>query len=149
MTAVTSPLSGRALPLTEVPDPVFARALVGPGTAIDPVRAAGCAVAPLSGTVVSVHLHAFVIVDEHGHGILTHLGLDTVQLNGSGFEPLVAKGDVVEQGQPVIHWDPAAVVAAGKSPICPVIALDAVTGQLHDIRGSGPVSAGDLLFSWG
>ena len=51
--------------------------------------------------------------------MLTHLGIDTVQLNGEGFELLVNKGDTVQRGQPVVRWNPAAVEAAGKSPICP------------------------------
>ena len=105
MTTVTSPLAGRAIGLAAVPDPVFAGAMVGPGTAIDPVREAGDAVAPVDGTIVSMHPHAFVVIDEHGHGVLTHLGIDTVQLNGQGFELLVNKGDTVKRGQPVIHWE--------------------------------------------
>ena len=85
MTTVTSPLAGRAIGLTAVPDPVFSGAMVGPGTAIDPVREPSEAVSPVDGIVVSLHPHAFVVVDDEGHGVLTHLGIDTVQLNGEGF----------------------------------------------------------------
>ncbi|MFC7216797.1 PTS glucose transporter subunit IIA [Streptomyces polyrhachis] len=145
---VTSPLTGRALPLTEVPDPVFAQAMVGPGTAVDPERVPGAAVAPVDGVVVSLHPHAFVVMDSSGHGVLTHLGIDTVQLDGEGFELMVAKGDTVSRGQEVVRWDPAAVEAAGKSPISPVIALDAVDGDLSAVVDSGPVRAGDALFDW-
>ena len=148
MTTVTSPLAGRVIGLAAVPDPVFAGAMVGPGTAIDPVREAGDAVAPVDGTIVSMHPHAFVVIDEHGHGVLTHLGIDTVQLNGQGFELLVGKGDTVKRGQPVIRWDPAAVEAAGKSPICPIVALEAVADQLSDVQETGEVAAGDNLFTW-
>src|SRR2546429_99447 len=82
MTTVTSPLAGRAIGLAAVPDPVFSGAMVGPGTAIDPVREPSEAVAPVDGVIVSLHPHAFVVVDEQGHGVLVHLGIDTVQLNG-------------------------------------------------------------------
>lgn len=148
MTEVTSPLAGWAIGLTAVPDPVFAGALVGPGTAIDPVREAGDAVAPVDGTIVSMHPHAFVVIDEDGHGVLTHLGIDTVQLNGEGFELLVGKGDAVKRGQPVIRWDPRAVEAAGKSPISPVVALEAAADQLSDVQEDSEVTAGDGLFTW-
>ncbi|MET8473681.1 PTS glucose transporter subunit IIA [Streptomyces sp. NPDC006422] len=148
MTSVTSPLTGRAIGLSAVPDPVFSGAMVGPGSAIDPAREASDAVAPVDGIVVSLHPHAFVVVDEQGHGVLTHLGIDTVQLNGEGFELLVNKGDTVQRGQSVVRWDPAAVEAAGKSPICPVVALEATAESLSDVVEDGDVKAGDALFSW-
>ncbi|MEV6006902.1 PTS glucose transporter subunit IIA [Streptomyces sp. NPDC051976] len=148
MTTVSAPLAGRAIGLEAVPDPVFSGAMVGPGTAIDPERVPGDAVSPVDGIIVSLHPHAFVVVDEQGHGVLTHLGIDTVQLNGEGFELLVAKGDTVARGQAVVRWDPAAVEAAGKSPICPVVALEATAESLGDVVDSGDVAAGDVLFSW-
>lgn len=148
MNTVTSPLAGRAIGLADVPDPVFAGAMVGPGTAIDPVREPSEAIAPVDGIVVSLHPHAFVVVDSEGHGVLTHLGIDTVQLNGEGFELLVSKGDTVTRGQAVVRWNPAAVEAAGKSPVCPVVALEATADSLGTVVESGEVAAGDALFSW-
>jgi PTS system glucose-specific IIA component len=148
MTSVTSPLAGRAIGLTEVPDPVFAGAMVGPGMAIDPVREPSEAVSPVDGVIVSLHPHAFVVVDSEGHGVLTHLGIDTVQLNGEGFELLVNKGDTVTRGQSVVRWNPAAVEAAGKSPVCPIVALEATAESLSDLREDGDVKTGDTLFAW-
>ncbi|MFF7637764.1 PTS glucose transporter subunit IIA [Kitasatospora sp. NPDC008050] len=148
MTTVTSPLTGRAIGLANVPDPVFAGAMVGPGTAIDPVREPTTAVAPVDGLVVSMHPHAFVVMDENGHGVLTHLGIDTVQLNGEGFELLVNKGDQVKRGQPVISWNPAAVEAAGKSPISPIVALEATADALSAVAETGEVATGGDLFTW-
>lgn len=148
MTTVTSPLTGRAIGLPAVPDPVFSGAMVGPGTAIDPVRERTEAVAPVDGIVVSLHPHAFVVVDSEGHGVLTHLGIDTVQLNGEGFELLAAKGDTVARGQAVVRWDPAAVEEAGKSPISPVIALEATAESLGDLVEDGDVERGQPLFGW-
>ncbi|MGW2825324.1 PTS sugar transporter subunit IIA [Streptomyces sp. NPDC001443] len=148
MTTVTSPVEGRAIGLAAVPDPVFSGAMVGPGTAVDPVREPSVAVAPVGGVIVSLHPHAFVVVDENGHGVLTHLGIDTVQLNGEGFELLVSKGDTVVCGQAVIRWDPAAVEAAGKSAVCPIVALEATAEALSELREDGDVKAGDSLFVW-
>ncbi|NJQ03523.1 PTS sugar transporter subunit IIA [Streptomyces zingiberis] len=148
MTTVTSPVTGRSIGLAAVPDPVFSDAMVGPGTAVDPVREPSAAVAPVDGVVVSLHPHAFVVVDEEGHGVLTHLGIDTVQLNGAGFELLVSKGDTVRRGDPVVRWNPAEVESAGKSPVCPVVALEASADSLSDVSESGDVTTGALLFSW-
>jgi PTS system N-acetylglucosamine-specific IIA component len=148
MTTVSSPLTGRVIGLAAVPDPVFSGAMVGPGTAIDPVHEPSVAVSPVDGVVVSLHAHAFVVVDANGHGVLTHLGIDTVQLNGEGFEVLVNKGDTVVRGQEMVRWNPAAVEAAGKSAVCPVVALEATAEALTDLVEDGEVTAGATLFSW-
>lgn len=145
---VLSPVPGRAVPLAEVPDPVFSAALVGPGVAVDPYRAGRVeALAPIAGTVVKLHPHAYVVQDGAGAGVLVHLGIDTVQLKGQGFELLVAEGDVVDAGTPVVAWDPAAVESGGRSPVCPVIALDAAPQALTDLA-DGAVVAGQPLFAW-
>lgn len=148
MTTVSSPLVSRAIGLDAVPDPVFAGALVGPGVAVVPHLGPGVAVAPVAGVVVSLHPHAFVVVDNEGHGVLTHLGIDTVQLNGEGFELLVSQGDNVIRGQAIVSWNPASVEALGKSPVCPVIALQATAESLGDMVGEEEVAAGDTLFDW-
>ena len=148
MTTVSSPVSGQVIGLAAVPDPVFAGAMVGPGTAVDPVREPSEAVAPVDGIVVSLHPHAFVVLDDEGHGVLTHLGIDTVQLKGKGFELLVKKGDTVERGQAVVRWNPAEVEAQGKSPVCPVVALEAVTETLSHVVEDGQVGVGAQLFRW-
>lgn len=148
MTLVSTPLAGRVIGLAAVPDPVFAGAMVGPGTAVDPSREPVEAVAPVDGIVVSLHPHAFVVVDAEGHGVLTHLGIDTVQLNGAGFELLVNKGDTVSRGQSLVRWNPADVERVGKSPICPVVALEATADSLSALRESGDVGAGETLFAW-
>lgn len=148
MTTVSAPLSGRVIGLAAVPDPVFSGAMVGPGTAVDPVREPSTAVSPIDGVVVSLHPHAFVVVDKEGHGVLTHLGIDTVQLGGEGFEVLVSKGDTVVRGQEMVRWNPAAVEAAGKSPVCPVVALEATAESLSDVVEDADVIAGATLFSW-
>ncbi|MEV4254989.1 PTS glucose transporter subunit IIA [Spirillospora sp. NPDC049652] len=148
MTRVLSPVSGRVVGLAGVPDPVFAQAMVGPGTAVDPAREPGQAIAPVTGKIVKMHPHAYVVVDDEGHGVLVHLGIDTVQLKGEGFELLAAEGDRVTAGQPLVAWDPGAVEAGGRSPICAVVALDAPVEALSDVVESGTVRQGAELYVW-
>jgi sugar PTS system EIIA component len=71
-----------------------------------------------------------------------------VQLDGEHFELLAAKGDSVERGKAVVRWDPAAVEQAGKSAVCPVVALEATAEALSDVADNVDIHAGDTLFSW-
>jgi PTS system glucose-specific IIA component len=135
--------------MQDVPDPVFAEALVGPGVAIDPGRVDHTiAVSPVAGTIVKLHPHAFVVQTSDGAGVLVHLGIDTVRLTGEGFSLLVAEGSEVGAGAGVIAWRPAEIEARGHSVVCPVVALDAAPSALSDVRESGEVVAGDPLFTW-
>jgi PTS system N-acetylglucosamine-specific IIA component len=145
---IGSPVPGRVVPLTEVPDPVFAQAMVGPGLAVVPEDGPGDAIAPAAGTIATLHPHAFVVATESGKAVLVHLGIDTVQLKGEGFTLHVAKGDTVEAGQPVVGWNPAAVTAAGYATVCPVIALDATADVIGDPHAEGPIASGEQLFDW-
>jgi PTS system glucose-specific IIA component len=145
---VLAPVSGRVLPLAEVPDPVFAAAMVGPGVAVDPPRGPLQAVAPVDGRIVKLHPHAFVVVTASGRGVLVHLGIDTVQLKGEGFSLLAGEGDEVAAGTPLVAWDAAAVEAGGRSPVSPVIALDASPEAIGDTVTAGQVEAGAKLFTW-
>jgi PTS system glucose-specific IIA component len=110
--------------LSAVPDPVFAGGMVGYGAAIDPPHEVIYAVAPVSGKILKLLPHAYVIMTADNVGVLVHLGLDTVTLNGEGFTAQVAQGDTVEAGQPVIIYDVPAIVAAGLSPVVPVVVMD-------------------------
>lgn len=143
---VTAPLSGVAMPLAKVPDPVFAQSIVGPGVAITPPPRAQTVRAPISGRLVKLKPHAFVIQNETG-AVLVHLGIDTVQLNGSVSEAIAVEGQLLRAGDPVARWHPERVVAAGLNPVCPVIALDAA-GTIVDMLADGPVEAGAVLFRW-
>ena len=146
---VGAPVAGRVVGLAGVPDPVFAGAMVGPGTAVDPLPEPALVGSPIDGTLVKLHPHAFVVLSGGGQGVLVHLGIDTVQLGGEGFELLVEEGAVVAAGQPLVRWDPAAVAASGRSPVCPVVALDAAREALSELRDDGAVAPGDQLFLWG
>ncbi|MDP4505657.1 PTS sugar transporter subunit IIA [Nonomuraea turcica] len=147
MTTVLAPVEGAAVGLAAVPDPVFSAGMVGPGTAIDPLRGPGKAVAPIAGKIMKLHPHAYVIVGDDGKGVLVHLGIDTVQLKGKGFQLLAAEGDRVSAGQPVVAWDPATIEAGGRSPVCPVVALDALSEAVTGVA-EGTVHVGDELFRW-
>lgn len=123
-TPVLAPVQGRALALTEVPDPVFSQGMVGYGAAIDPPREVVDALAPVSGKILRLLPHAYVIMTADNVGVLVHLGLDTVQLNGAGFTTHVAQGDTVTAGQLIITYDVLAIVDAGYSPVVPVVVMD-------------------------
>ncbi|GAA2802624.1 PTS glucose transporter subunit IIA [Saccharopolyspora taberi] len=144
---VGSPVGGLAAPIAEVPDPVFSQAMVGPGVAVKPEGGSGDAVAPIAGTVATLHPHAFVVASPEGPAVLVHLGIDTVKLKGEGFTLHVAKGDQVAAGQPIVTWNPTEVESHGYSSICPVVALDIAADRLADLREDGQVDAGDPLFS--
>ena len=148
-TVVLAPVGGRALPLQNVPDPVFATALVGPGAAIDPARSGRViAVSPVAGRIVKLHPHAFVVQTSDDAGVLVHLGIDTIQLAGEGFTLLVSEGTELAAGAGVVEWDPALIEAGGRSAVCPVVALDADPSALSEVCESGDVAAGDPLFIW-
>lgn len=143
---VRSPVAGRSLAVKDIPDPVFARGLVGSGLAVTPRPGRQTAVAPMSGTLTKLLPHAYLVRDVHGPGVLVHLGMDTVHLHGKGFERLVAEGRHVSAGDPIVRWDPTEVERAGHSPVCAVVALDCdpETVRLHALDRE--IEAGDLLF---
>ncbi len=149
-TDVLAPVEGRALTLAEVPDPVFSQGMVGYGAAIDPPRAVVDAVAPVTGKILKLLPHAYVIMTADNVGVLVHLGLDTVQLGGAGFTAHVAQGDSVTAGDRVITYDVPAIVAAGYSPVVPVVVMDerdaanVVVGAA--VTAGAELSAGAALF---
>ena len=149
-TSVQSPLAGRAVRLEDVPDPIFAQAMVGPGAAVDPPREVVDALAPISGKLLKMMPHAYIILAADGTGVLVHLGIDTVQLNGEGFTLLAKEGDDVAAGQPVVIYDVPLVEAAGKNPIVPVIALERLAENLtigDAVTSGADVTGSDTLFT--
>ncbi len=143
---VLTPFSGRAVPLTEVSDEVFAEGMAGLGCAVVP-DASGEAVAPVSGTLVKLFEggHAFGIVAEGGVEMIVHLGLDTIELQGRGFERIATEGDRVEAGQPVVRFDLDEIRSAGYDPVTPVLVTNADEHPVGEAR-TGEVHAGDPLF---
>jgi PTS system glucose-specific IIA component len=123
-TPVLAPVAGRAVPLEDVPDPVFSQGMVGYGAAVDPPRGVIDAIAPVSGRLLKLMPHAYIVITADKVGILVHLGLDTVQLKGEGFTTHVSQGDDLIAGQLVITYDVPSVEAKGLQPIVPVVVME-------------------------
>lgn len=146
MLRVLSPVAGHSLAVTDVPDPVFAKGLVGPGSAIQPLPGRQTAVAPVSGTLTKLHPHAFLILHETGNGVLVHLGIDTVHMQGEGFDVLATEGEHVEAGDEIVSWDPDGVERSGRSPVCAVVVLDCDPAHVLSKSADVDVVRGDPLF---
>ncbi|MGV9661503.1 PTS sugar transporter subunit IIA [Nocardia niigatensis] len=146
-TEILAPLDGRAMPLSEVPDPVFSAEMVGAGVAIEPLDTddATTVVAPVTGSIVKLHPHAAVIVTDDGTGVLLHVGIDTVG-KGDLFEVKAAEGDRVTAGDPLITFSPNAVRRLGLSAAVPVVVMDSAPGSARNAH-TGPVTTGSALFT--
>lgn len=148
MTAVLTPFAGPVVALADVPDPVFAEQLVGAGVAVDPSTSTEpiTAVAPVDGIIVKLHPHAFALQGSAGTDVLVHVGIDTVKMSGQGFELLAAEGDAVAAGDPVVRFTPATIIAAGYSPVCPVVVLGSAPDSIAQDAVGSTVAEGDTLF---
>ena len=146
MTEVLAPLPGRVVALGDVPDPVFAGEMVGPGVAVDPAAGPHTVVSPVTGRIVKLHPHAFVVLTDDGVGVLVHLGIDTVRLEGRGFELLAEEGATVTAGEALVRWDPA-TVEDGMSTLVPVVVMDRPAGSVTGPGSGTEVAAGDALFT--
>lgn len=144
MTQVLAPCPGRVIALAEVPDPVFAGAMVGAGVAIEPQGDPVTVVSPVAGKVLKLHPHAFVVLTDDGVGVLVHLGIDTVRLEGRGFELIAEEGARLAAGDPVVRWDPAALEDS-MSPLVPVVAMDRSPDTVTSPAVGGTVATGDVL----
>ena len=142
---ITSPLEGRAVPISEIPDPVFSTGVVGDGIAIEPTS--NTVVCPADATVVTApdSGHAFGLKLDSGVELLIHVGIDTVELGGKGFDVKVKAGDHVSAGQPLVVFDPTVIDEAGYSKITPVLVTNGfnysnVTGiPADDVTTGTPV----------
>jgi len=141
---VLAPLDGTVVELENVPDEVFAQKMVGDGVAIDP--SGQLAVAPVAGDLVKLFPggHAFGISTSAGVELIVHIGLDTVELKGEGFENIATEGQSVQAGTPIVRFDRAAIERKGKVMLSPIVS----TGSGTIVRrASGQVRAGqDILF---
>lgn len=115
-----SPVAGRVIAMSDVPDPVFSGEVLGKGCAVWPDDEV--VYAPVTGTVTVTMGHAVGIQGDDGVEVLVHIGVDTVNMNGEGFTGYVKQGDAVKAGQPVIKMDKAKIAAAGY-PDCVVVAV--------------------------
>lgn len=140
-----SPMQGRLMPLTEVEDQVFSQGLMGDGFAVE--LKDGQVLAPFSGEVVMTFptKHAYGLRREDGLEVLIHIGMDTVQLNGEGFESYVQQGDQVVQGQVLAKVDIDHVLSQGKSVVSPVVFT---SGQHIECQGQDVQYKQENIFQW-
>ncbi|WP_152655285.1 glucose-specific PTS transporter subunit IIBC [Oceanobacillus sp. CFH 90083] len=126
---IVSPLSGKLIPITEVPDSLFAGRMMGDGFAIEPSD--GLVVSPVNGTVTNIFptKHAISLESETGKEILIHIGINTVNLKGEGFDILVEEGSKVTAGQSLVKADFDYIGAYAKSTISPIIFTNLEEGR--------------------
>lgn len=118
---IYAPLTGEYINIEDIPDPVFAQKMIGEGFGINPTE--GEVVSPIEGKVDNVFptKHAIGLKADNGLEILVHIGLDTVQLDGQGFEILVSSGDTVQVGDPLLKFDLEYIKNNAKDVISPII----------------------------
>lgn len=141
---IFAPLDGTVVDLETVPDEVFAQKLAGDGVAIDP--SGQLALAPVAGNLVKLFPggHAFGIDAGLGIEVIVHIGLDTVELKGEGFENIATEGQPVQAGDPIVRFDRKTIERTGRVILSPVVSSGAGTIVR---RASGTVEAGrDVLF---
>ncbi len=139
---IKMPLTGRLMPITEVPDPVFAEKMMGDGFAIEPTD--GKVYSPVSGKVTNVFptKHAATFETETGHEVLIHFGLDTVKLGGEGFESHIEQGQEVKAGDLILTVDLENVKAKVPSVITPIVFPNLKENEIVEIVKIGDVEAG-------
>ena len=146
VTEIVAPLTGTVMPLDEVPDPVFSSGAVGQGAGVAPTGEI-VVTAPGDGTVVVAPAsgHAYGINLDNGVEVLIHVGLDTVNLEGKGFDVLVKQGDRVTAGQKLVRVDRTVVEEAGYSLTTPVLITNTPKFSSVEVIGEGEVDTGAPL----
>ena len=146
---LVAPVSGELIPLVDVPDPTFAKEILGYGFAINPAE--NEIVSPISGEVVSVFKtgHAIGIKSENGLEVLVHVGIDTVKLDGKYFDCRVKNGDKIVKGDPLVNIEKEKIIAAGYSPITMVIITNKEEFPNYEIYDTQLVSKKDDIMKVG
>lgn len=148
---LAAPVDGEVVPIPDFPDYVFAQGLLGIGVGFLPTS--NQVLAPAAGRVISIFpgRHAVLMKTPEGLELLIHIGLDTVDLDGKGFDPLVKYCQEVRLGQPLIKFDPAVIRQEGKELHTAVIvtnkeAVDDYTlvQQGHAVAGRTPILSAKL-----
>jgi glucose-specific phosphotransferase system IIA component len=142
---VRSPLKGRVVPLSDVPDATFSEKVLGEGFAIDPSD--GVVYSPVDGRVAQLFRthHAVGIVTSGGLELLIHVGIDTVKMNGRGFKALVNKGDQVKAGDKLLEFDVDLVKQEAKSAVTPVVVTNMSEIKSLDFIESQEAKPGDEM----
>ena len=144
-TELVSPLAGELLPLSEVKDEVFSSGAMGEGVAVEPSE--GVLHAPADGKVVMTFPtgHAIGMKTSDGAEILMHIGMDTVNLQGHGFETLVAKGDEVKAGDELVKFDIDAIHAKGYVVTIPIVVTNSKDYEKITVVSQGNVKVGQEI----
>ncbi|MGP4042428.1 PTS sugar transporter subunit IIA [Gracilibacillus sp. D59] len=146
-TDLIAPLTGKVIPLDQVPDQVFSQKMMGDGIAIEPTDKQ--VVSPVDGEVVDVFKtkHAISLKTEGGAEILVHMGLETVELDGKGFDIQVENGQKVKKGDPLAIFDIDTIIAEGFKTVTPIILLNGEEFAMSNVAGEQTVAAGEnVLF---
>ena len=143
---LTSPMAGTTVALSDVADEAFAAGALGPGIAVSPAAGA-VVVAPCDGkvTVAFPTGHAYGIKSASGVQVLIHIGMDTVKLEGKGFTPRVAKGDVVKRGDVLAEVDWDVIREAGYDTITPMVVTNKKKFGEITPAAPGPVGIADTV----
>ena len=143
---ISSPVTGKAADLGTAPDEAFAQRMMGDGAVVTPEEA--FVYAPEDGEVAFVFdtKHAVGYMTDSGISLLIHVGIDTVKLNGEGFEVLVENGQKVKKGQPMLKLDLDYLKANAPSLATPVLCTELEDDQRIRLLKEGPVKAGEPLF---
>lgn len=144
---VSSPLLGKVIPLSEVQDEAFSSGILGLGAAVVPEE--GILYSPADGTVSALFPtgHAIGITTDNGLELLLHVGMDTVQLEGKGFHPIVKEGDRVKKGQKLLEFDMNQITAAGYSLVTPILVTNAGDYSEVSMTDHARVENGDTLLT--
>lgn len=142
---IYAPIDGELISLSRVPDPVFSQHMLGDGIAIDP--AGDTIVAPFDGKIINFNpaLHAFTVAKDDVE-LMIHVGVETVLLNGEGFSPLVAEGDEVKKGQPLLQFHPSLLSQRLSCAYVLLVITSPVGAALTDRNEQPFVKQGDVLF---
>lgn len=137
-----APLDGKVIPLTDVDDDVFSQKMMGDGLAIEPTG--GSVASPVNGKIINIFptKHAIGIRSEGGYEIMVHLGLDTVKLNGQGFDSLISEDQNVSQGQEIMKIDLDYLRKNAPSTVSPIVFTNLGEGQSVDLKHTGEVKQG-------
>lgn len=143
--AVYAPLTGKVIARAEIPDDTFASGVLGDGVGIEP--SVGEVVAPFDGEISSIAetKHAIGISGPGGIELLIHVGVDTVNMKGEGFELFVQEGDKVKKGQKLVAFDISKIKAAGYPTTTAVLVTNSDDFAACDVQASGSVAAGERL----
>ena len=146
VTEIASPLKATTMDLDKVPDPVFSSGAVGQGVGLEP-QGDIVVTAPADGTVVVAPSsgHAFGITLDSGVEILIHVGLDTVNLEGQGFDVKVSQGDRVSAGQELVRVDRSVIEQAGYPLTTPVLITNTASFASVEVVGGDSVEPGEAL----